>query len=380
MKQMKIHVLFLMTLVSLLSLNSQAQRGVRIGYIDTEYILENIPEYKEATSQLNNKVSKWKANIDSKLKNIAQKRKDLNNEKALLTTELYEERKEDIDFEEKEILDRQQKRFGPGGDLMLQKKQLIQPIQDQIFSAVQDLAATKQYDFIFDKSADLVMLYSAKRFDISELVLKTITRTSKRKQAKTKAERKAAAQEETVQEYNPEQEAREKAQADKIEERTKLAEERKQKILNEREANKQAALERRQKILDEREAIKQEKLAARNKVSENSENNDTLAPIEEKTDNETKTEENSNTSAPNVEDLESISKTDSTETEKEETEEEKPKTKEEILEERKQQKIKDREARQLELEARKKRILEERKKAKLEREAQANTKNNNEEE
>ncbi|MFB9053338.1 OmpH family outer membrane protein [Formosa undariae] len=351
---MKIHVLFLMTVVGLLSLTSQAQRGVRIGYIDTEYILEHIPEYQDATTQLSDKVQRWKADIDIKLKDVNQKRKDLSNEKALLTSELYEERKEDIDFEEKEILDQQQKRFGPNGDLMIQKKQLIQPIQDQIFSAVQDIAANKQYDFIFDKSADLVMLYSEKRYDISELVLRTINRTSKRQQAQTKDERRAAANEDIVPDYNPELEAREKAQADKLLEREALEEQRRQDILDERAKNKQEAIDRRQKILDDREAAKQEKLDARNKGVENSENNDKLAPSDDAT-------ENSNATAPTEYDLEEKSEV-KTET----------KSKEEIAEERKQQKIRDREAREQELEARKQRILEERAKAKLEREALEN--------
>ena len=138
---MKNNVLFLLTLVFTLSLSLHAQRGVRIGYIDTEYILENVPEYQEAMGQLNEKAQKWKNEIQGKLANIAQKRKDLSNEKVLLTQELIEEREEDIAFEEAEILDYQQKRFGPNGDLMIQKKQLMQPIQDQIFAAVQDMAA-----------------------------------------------------------------------------------------------------------------------------------------------------------------------------------------------------------------------------------------------
>ncbi|PNW26518.1 OmpH family outer membrane protein [Formosa algae] len=390
---MKIHVLFLMTVVGLLNFSAQAQRGVRIGYIDTEYILEHIPEYQDASSQLNDKVLRWKADIDLKLNDIAQKRKDLSNEKALLTTELYEERKEDIDYEEKEILDQQQKRFGPNGDLMVQKKQLIQPIQDQIFSAVQDIAATKQYDFIFDKSADLVMLYSAERYDISELVLRSINRTSKRQQAQTKAQRRAAAEEDIVPDYNPELEAREKAQADKISEREQLEEQRRQEILEAREASKQEAIARRQKILEDREAARQEKLAARNKVSDNSENNDTLATseetVEESVASEEKKVEDTNASAPTEYDLETISEpatvSDSEKTETEETKTEtetetteEPKTKEEILEARKQQKIKDREARELELEARKQRILEEREKARLEREAQENSEDNGE--
>lgn len=338
MKQMKLNVLLLLTVVCLLSLKATAQRGVRIGYIDTEYILENVPEYQDATLQLNDKVKRWKSDIELKLNDVAQKRKNLSNEKALLTKELYEERKEDIDFEEKEILDYQQKRFGPNGDLMLQKKQLIQPIQDQIFAAVQDIAASKQYDFIFDKSADVVMLYSAERYDISELVLRSISRASKRQQAQNKAARRAAEAEEVVPDYNPEAEAREQALEEKRQARETLEDQRRQEILEERAAKKAEAEARRQAIIDQREKERQEKLDARNKVSEN---NDTLEPSELNEDGT-------------------------------------PKTKEQILEERKEQKLRDREARQRELEERKQRILEEREKAKQEREANENNTTNNE--
>ena len=109
----------------------------------------------------------------------------------------------------------QQNRFGPNGDLMIQKRQLIQPIQDQIFAAVQDIASTKKFDFIFDKSADVVMLYSAERYDISEQVLRTITRTSKRTQAKNKKERKALEDEAVVPEVDKAKDARRKALDDK---------------------------------------------------------------------------------------------------------------------------------------------------------------------
>src|SRR5690606_24135699 len=180
LKQMTHNVLFLLVLVLLCSFNSHAQRGVRIGYIDTEYILENVPEYQEAMTQLDEKAQKWKIEIQAKISDIEQKRKALSNEKALLTKELIDEREEDIAFEEKEVLDYQQNRFGPSGDLMIQKKQLMQPLQDQIFSAIQDIAANRQYDFIFDKSSDNVMLYSAKQFDLSEQVLRSINRASKR--------------------------------------------------------------------------------------------------------------------------------------------------------------------------------------------------------
>ena len=183
---MKYNVLYIVTLAVFTTLSTHAQRGIRIAYIDTEYILENVPNYTDANSQLDKKVQEWKSEIDKKLNAIETKKQELEAERILLTKELYEERLEDIKIEENEVLDYQQKRFGPEGDLITQKNQLVQPVQDQIFATVQEIAEARNYDFIFDKSADLTMLFSAKQYDISEQVLRSITRSTGRKQAQTK--------------------------------------------------------------------------------------------------------------------------------------------------------------------------------------------------
>ena len=318
-------VLFLLTLV-LLSISAHAQRGVRVAYIDTEYILENVPEYQEAITQLNQKADKWKNEIEVKQNAIEQKRKDLSNEKTLLTKELIEEREEDIYFEEKEILDYQQKRFGPNGDLFIQRKQLMQPVQDQIFAAVQDIATNRKYDFIFDKSSDATMLFSAKQYDISKTVIKSITRTAKRTQAQSKAERKAAEDEELVPKINLEQEAREKALEEKKKARESAIEKARQEKLAAREAKVKEAEARRQKILDEREKARQAKLDTRKKTTE-------------KVDDST-TEDIKKESAAKAE----------------------TKTREQLIEENRQKKLAEREARKKALEAKKKKILEERQK------------------
>jgi len=329
---MKKNVLFLLTLVFMLSLSLHAQRGVRIGYIDTEYILENVPEYQEATTQLNQKAEKWKNEIQAKLSTIEQKRKALSNEKALLTKELIDEREEDIYFEEKEILDYQQKRFGPNGDLFIQKKQLMQPVQDQIFAAVQDIATSKKYDLILDKS-ETNMLYSNNVYDISELVIRSITRTAKRNQAKSKAERKAAKEEDLVPEVNLELEARQKALEEKKAARESAIEKARQEKLAAREAKIKEAEERRQKILEEREKAKLEKLNARNAATESTDTKEGDASESEKTVDDTK-------------------------------EETVLKTREQLIEENRQKKLAEREARKKALEEKKKQILEERQKAK----------------
>lgn len=339
---MKLKVLFLLTIVSMLSISVNAQRGVRIGYIDTEYILQNVPEYTEATTQLESKVQKWKGEIEIKLSDIDQKRKELNNEKALLTKELIEEREEDLFFEEKEILEYQQKRFGPSGDLMVQKKQLMQPIQDQIFQAVQDIAKAKKYDFVFDKSADVVMLYSAERFDMSEQVLRTITRSSKRKQLKSKADKKKAKNEDVTVEVNEGKDERQKALDEKKAARAKLEEDNKKAKLEAREAKVKEREAKRAKILEEREKARQKKLDERNNTPPtNTEENKEGETDEEKVDETAKT----------------------------------PKTKEEILEERKKKKLADRAARKKALEEKKKKDLEDRKKAKEETESETNEDN-----
>lgn len=268
---MKTKVLFLLAFVFLLSFTSFAQRGVRIGYIDTEYILQNVPEYQDASVQLDVKVQKWKSEIELRLSEIDQKKKQLNSESVLLTKELIEERQEEINIEESEILDYQQKRFGPNGDLMIQRKNLMQPIQDQIFTAVQEIAANKKYDFVFDKSADVVMLYSAKRFDISDQVLRSITRSSKRKQVQNRKERKAAEEEELVPEINKEQEAREKVLADKKAERAKNIEDKRNKQLEAREAKKKALEDKKKKILEDRAKAREEKINARKGISNDKE-------------------------------------------------------------------------------------------------------------
>lgn len=167
-----------------------AQKGVRVGYIDMDYILENVPEYLEANAELEKKVQSWRTDIELKQKEVEEMQVALENERVLLTKELIEERKEDILYKEKEMLDFQQACFGPRGLLVTQKERLVKPIQDQVFNAVQQIATNKKFDYVFDKSADAVMLYTADRYDISDLVLRSINRTAKRTQLKTNAQKK----------------------------------------------------------------------------------------------------------------------------------------------------------------------------------------------
>tara|TARA_A100001011_G_scaffold334523_1_gene362925 strand:- start:1739 stop:2470 length:732 start_codon:yes stop_codon:yes gene_type:complete len=179
---------------------TMAQRGVKIGYIDTEYILENLTEYSEVSKRLEEKAQNWKDEISQRSREIEQKKESLNSERILLTKDLIEEIESEIEFEEQELDEYQQKRFGTRGDLILQKQQLIQPIQDQIFNAIKEIAKSKNYDFIFDKSADIVMLYSDRRHDISDQILRNISRANNRKKLDSRKDKRKAENENIIDE------------------------------------------------------------------------------------------------------------------------------------------------------------------------------------
>ncbi|OXA67405.1 hypothetical protein B0A67_21905 [Flavobacterium aquidurense] len=247
---------FLFMFLALIVVNtSNAQtRTTRIGYIDMEYILENVSDYKEAKAQLELKAQKWKQEIEAKKLDITTLKEGLKAERALLTKELIDERETEIKFLEDEMLSYQEKQFGANGNLMHQKASLAKPIQDQVFTAVQDIAEAKNYDFIFDKSSDLTMLFSNKRFDISDQVIRVLNRTDKREQLTKKQLKDQEAKEslENAIDENPALQDRQKALEEKRTAREKLIEDRRL----EQEAKKKEYDDRRKAIAAEREARK----------------------------------------------------------------------------------------------------------------------------
>lgn len=276
---MRKQFLFIFLALIVANTNQGQTRSTRIGYIDMEYILENVSDYKEAKSQLEIKATKWKQEIETKKIEIAKLKESLKAEKALLTKELIDERETEIRFLEDEMLLYQQKQFGADGNLMHQKAALAKPIQDQVFTAVQDIAEAKNYDFIFDRSSDLTMLFSAKRFDISDQVIRILNRTDKRQQL-TKKQLKIQEAKENVEnaiDENPAMADRQKALDERRAAREKLIADRKL----EQEAKKKEYEER-------RNATAAEKAAKKNgTVSESPKTEATSKPVTTETQQET---------------------------------------------------------------------------------------------
>ena len=179
----------LIVFISFINISTFAQRGTRVGYIDMNIILKNIDEYNKASTLLDKNIEKWKKEIELKKIQLNQYEEQLNTERILLTPELINDRELEIKDFASEIINLQEKRFGPKGDMIIQRSKLIQPVQDQVLSVVKQIAEEKKYDFIFDRSSSLTMLYSAKIYDISELVIKRINRQQRIQNRKDQIEK-----------------------------------------------------------------------------------------------------------------------------------------------------------------------------------------------
>lgn len=277
---MKKHLFLVILFAFTCSLQAQIVKGLRIGYIDMEYILQNVPDFTEAKNQLEQKAQKWKQEITVKNNEITKLKESLKTERILLTKELIEEREEEIAFQEKELMDIQEKRFGPNGDLIVQRAVLVKPIQDQVFTAVQDIAEQRKFDYVFDKSSDLTIIFAAKQYDISDMVVRKLTRIAKRSQlskSELKEQEKKEYQED-VQDANSDYAIRKKALDDKKAARDSIAQAKKAERLKILEDKKQAAAAKRA----EQDAKRQEAIDKKNNARTN--NNPANKPEETSTE------------------------------------------------------------------------------------------------
>ena len=240
---------FLYLLIScFLTVNfSFSQKAERIGYINMEYILSQMEDYKTANAQLEEKIGKWKKEIEVVKGEIKVLKDSLEIERPLLTYDIIKDRESEIEFEEKQLNDYQIKRFGVNGDWVTQELLLIRPIQDQVLNVVEAISKQKKFDKIFDQSADAILFYSEKKYDISDLVLKSILRTEKLEKLNLEFD---------DEKVNPEYEAKKKL----IEEtKAKKAEEVKAKrefLLKQRDEKRKAYQKRRDSLLELRKKKK----------------------------------------------------------------------------------------------------------------------------
>ena len=164
-------LIYLLLISLTCNLNTYSQK---FAYIDSDYILNKIPEFKQAQDKLDALSADWQKEIEEKFKNVEEMYRAYQQEQVLLTEPMKNKREEAIMKAEKNAKDLQRKYFSPQGELNLKRQELVKPIQDKIYDAVQKLASDNKYAIIFDSSSDLIMLYSNPNLDKSDKILEIL--------------------------------------------------------------------------------------------------------------------------------------------------------------------------------------------------------------
>ena len=153
---------------------SFASVAQKYGYIDSDYILSSMEEYQSAKANLDKMVERWTAEIEDRQDVIRQKKDNFAREEVLLPTEEKEKRQEEIKKLESETMEFQKLRFGVSGDYFQKRQELIKPIQDRIYEAMQKVASKKNYSFIFDRANQSNLIYADSKYDLSDDVIKEL--------------------------------------------------------------------------------------------------------------------------------------------------------------------------------------------------------------
>ena len=241
------------------SINLFGQKNVRIGFLDLDLVLNNNNDYITANQELESKINIWRTEIENRQKEILGKKESLKIESALLTNELIEERIEDIKYDEDLLNTYIDKRFGVEGDWIKEKVLLSQPAQDEILIAIREIAADRKLDYVFDSSADILVLHSEKKYDISDLVIRYLEIKDKKEAKKFLNDSK---NQENNKKSNPKAEQRRLELQKLKEERLKKIEERKEKKVKSKNLDKKtdSISNTNENKKDELEKKRQEKL------------------------------------------------------------------------------------------------------------------------
>ena len=169
-KTIKSGLFLLITLLLFANISAIAQ-SQKYAYVDTQYILDNIPEFQDAQDELDEISKKWQKEIENNYDMVSDMYQKYQAESVLLPDDIKRKREAEIVEKEKEVKDLQRKYFGSDGELYKKRQELVQPIQEKVYNAIETIAATSNYSFVFDKAGGMTLLYTNPKYDISDDVL-----------------------------------------------------------------------------------------------------------------------------------------------------------------------------------------------------------------
>lgn len=163
-------------ILAIFSFTSWTAQAQRIAYVDVKTILESIDEYKAAQTELDRQAAKWRQDIAQEYDNIKGMYNRYQAEQVLLSDDARQQREEEIMAKEKEVRDMQRSKFGPEGELFSRRQELVRPIQEKVYQAIETYAKDRGYDFIFDRSGSAGMIFSNPQYDKTEDIMEMVNK------------------------------------------------------------------------------------------------------------------------------------------------------------------------------------------------------------
>jgi outer membrane protein len=164
-------LIILLCLFTGIALGMNAQK---FAMVDMEYIMKNIPSYETANDQLNQISKKWQSEVDAQMQEVQKMYKNYQTELVFLSDDMKTKREEEIVTKEKSVQELKRKYFGPEGELFKKRQSLMKPIQDEVYTAVQEVSKEKDLDLVFDKSSAMSAIFTSAKLDISDVVLQKL--------------------------------------------------------------------------------------------------------------------------------------------------------------------------------------------------------------
>ena len=161
-------------LAGIMFLSQAAFSQQKIGYVDSKVIMETIQDARDAQTNLDNFVTKWKLEMQQINDSLALLKDDFEKKKLILTEKIRQQKEDEIKAQEKRISEYRQQKFGESGEYFQKQTELMKPVQDRIFKAIQDVAKEGSYDFVIDRSSQLMLLYMNDRYDLTQKVIKKL--------------------------------------------------------------------------------------------------------------------------------------------------------------------------------------------------------------
>ncbi len=151
-----------------------AGHAQKFAMVDMEYIMKNIPSYESANDQLNQVSKKWQSDVEAQMQEVQKMYKNYQTELVFLSEDMKAKREEEIVVKEKAAQELKRNYFGPEGELFKKRQSLMKPIQDEVYSAIQDICKDKDLELVFDKSSSMNIIFTSPKLDISDVVLKKL--------------------------------------------------------------------------------------------------------------------------------------------------------------------------------------------------------------